>query len=124
MYGLSVVNVNALEIRKASLPLRGSRPHLPDFDLGLVRHLLPDRDILLDETGEGLRLTADDLHLLLFQERLGFRVFQRRRRVDEHKRVLQLMAMYFHAHARRSGPSALLAPRRDPAGPPADICRE
>jgi LuxR family transcriptional activator of conjugal transfer of Ti plasmids len=24
-----------------------------------------------------------------------------RRRVDEHKRVLQLMAMYFHAHARR-----------------------
>ena len=76
-----------------------------------------------------------------------------RRRVDQHKRVLQLMAMYFHAHARRklipartvdprkrldpkrpirgadirrhgSGPSARLAPRRDPASPPADICRE
>jgi DNA-binding CsgD family transcriptional regulator len=30
-----------------------------------------------------------------------------RRRVDEHKRVLQLMAMYFHAHVRRK-----LAPDR------------
>jgi hypothetical protein len=53
MYGLSPVNVNALEIRKVSLLLRGSRPRLPDFHLGLVRHLPPDRDILLDETSEG-----------------------------------------------------------------------
>src|ERR1019366_1383481 len=35
---------------------------LPHFHLGLVRDFVPDRDILPDETGEGLRRTADGLH--------------------------------------------------------------
>jgi hypothetical protein len=47
------------------------------FDLRLVCHFLPDSDVLLDETGEDLRRTAHGLHRLLFQQRLGFRVFQR-----------------------------------------------
>jgi hypothetical protein len=51
--------------------------NLPHFDLGLVRHFLPDRNILFDETGESFRRAADDLHRLALQKRPGFRVFQR-----------------------------------------------
>jgi len=38
--------------------------------------------------------TAQRSALSAVQQRPGFQVFQRRRRVDEHKRVLQLMTMY------------------------------
>src|ERR1035437_4879886 len=82
MYRLCRASVNAIKIAAVSA-LRGSRRDaiaivsvgdrtcastagiLLHVHPGLVSYFLPDRDILPDETGEGLRRTAHGRHCLL-----------------------------------------------------------